>query len=150
MSSLSHLCFGPAAPTPILLNLQSALIADERAMGFVMEALEAAGTEIVRGRFAWRRMLPPNTSPLPDITQPGGWAALTGQQLWLVSSIFPFLLAPVFASPDSLVSMVEVLGNTKGFYLRVASQQVDFSQAGPATGLCHSAHSERSSVATSF
>lgn len=79
------------------------------------EALEPAGIEIVRGRFAWRRMLPPNASPMPDITDAGGWAALTGQQLWLVSSIFPFLLSPVFASPDSLVSVVEVLCNITGF-----------------------------------
>ncbi|CAB1118504.1 unnamed protein product [Ectocarpus sp. CCAP 1310/34] len=73
-------------------------------MGFVMDALDPAGSDIVRARFAWRRMLPRNVSPIADITSAGGWSALTGQQLWIVSSIFPFLLAPMFSSPDNLVS----------------------------------------------
>lgn len=88
----------------ILLLTQSALNASKKIMGFVLEALDPAGTEIVRARFAWRRMLPPNVSPMADITSAGGWAALTGQQLWLVSSIFPFLLAPIFSQPNRLVS----------------------------------------------
>ena len=104
VETLNHLCSNATAPPPKTLHMQSALNADKRIMSFVLEALEPAGTEIVRCRFAWRRMLPPTTSPMSDITSPGGWAALTGQQLWLVSSIFPFVLSPVFSSPDSLVS----------------------------------------------
>lgn len=93
--------------------MQSALNAGKRIMSFVLDALDAAGTEVVRGRFGWRRMLPPTTSPMSDITSAGGWAVLTGQQLWLVSSIFPFILAPVFSTPDSLVSVEQ----HNGFWL---------------------------------
>ncbi|CAB1115091.1 unnamed protein product [Ectocarpus sp. CCAP 1310/34] len=86
------------------LTGESALNSGKKIMGFVMDALDPTGTEVVRARFAWRRMLPPNVSPIADITSAGGRSALTGQQLWLVASIFPFLLAPIFSSPDNLVS----------------------------------------------
>ncbi|CAM9285430.1 unnamed protein product [Ectocarpus sp. 13 AM-2016] len=88
---------------------QSALNSGKKIMGFVMEALDPAGSEIVRARLAWRRMLPPNVSPIADITSAGGWSALTGQQLWLVSSIFPFLLAPIFSSSDNLGRYVRTM-----------------------------------------
>ncbi|CBJ33751.1 hypothetical protein Esi_0588_0013 [Ectocarpus siliculosus] len=88
---------------------QSALNAGKKIMTFVLDALDSAGSEIVRGRFAWRRMLPPNVSPMADITSAGGWAALTGQQLWLVSSIFPFLVAPIFSHPNLLDDYVRAM-----------------------------------------
>lgn len=135
-------------------------------MGFVLEALEPAGNDIVRCRFAWRRMLPPDISPFSDITSTGGWMSLTGQQLWLVSSVFPFLLAPVFASPDSLVSMVEVQGGHDVFFVWVGCRGADLAEragtdvrwvhaylggllfqatsADTGTKLYYSAHSKRS------
>ncbi|CAN0333982.1 unnamed protein product, partial [Scytosiphon promiscuus] len=60
------------------------------------------GTAVVRARFALRRMQPPNISPLGDFTTAGGFTALTGQELWLVSSVLPFLVAPIFDGPSSL------------------------------------------------
>ncbi|CAB1109608.1 unnamed protein product [Ectocarpus sp. CCAP 1310/34] len=71
---------------------QSALNSGKKIMGFVMDALDPAGSEIV-----------------PDITSAGGRSALTGQQLWLVSSIVPFLLAPIFSSPDNLGRYVRTM-----------------------------------------
>lgn len=84
--------------------MQDALNVDKKVMGFVLEALAPKGSAVVRSRFAMRRMLPPNISPMGDITSAGGWKSLTGQELWLVSSIFPFLLSPIFDDSRSLVS----------------------------------------------
>ncbi|CAN0288915.1 unnamed protein product [Ectocarpus sp. 6 AP-2014] len=53
-------------------GMDSALNAGKKIMTFVLDALDSAGSEIVRGRFAWRRMLPPNVSPMADITSAGG------------------------------------------------------------------------------
>ncbi|CBJ31050.1 hypothetical protein Esi_0230_0025 [Ectocarpus siliculosus] len=92
-----------------LLLTQSALNAGKKIMTFVLDALDSAVSEIVRGRFAWRRMLPQNVLPMADITSAGGWAALTGQQLWLVSSIFPFLVAPIFSHPNLLDDYVRAM-----------------------------------------
>ncbi|CAM9353790.1 unnamed protein product [Hapterophycus canaliculatus] len=81
---------------------QSALNVVKKVMKFVLDALEGAGTAVLRARFSLRRMQPPNISPLGDFTTPGGFAALTGQELWIVSSVFPFLVAPIFDGPTSL------------------------------------------------
>lgn len=70
----------------------------------MLASLKDKGTAVVRARFASRRMQPPNISPLGDFTTAGGFTALTGQELWLVSSVFPFLVAPIFDGPSSLVS----------------------------------------------
>ncbi|CAM9467122.1 unnamed protein product [Ectocarpus sp. 4 AP-2014] len=88
---------------------QSALNAGKKIMTFVLDALDSSGSEIVRGRFTWRRMLPPNVSPMDDITNTSGWVALTGQRLWLVSSIFPFLVAPIFSHPNILDDQVRAM-----------------------------------------
>ncbi|CAB1105078.1 unnamed protein product [Ectocarpus sp. CCAP 1310/34] len=74
----------------MLLLTQSALNSGKKIMGFVMDALDPAGSEIVRARA-------------------GGGSALTSQQLWLVPSIFPFLLAPIFSSPDNLGRYVRAM-----------------------------------------
>ncbi|CAB1113329.1 unnamed protein product [Ectocarpus sp. CCAP 1310/34] len=76
----------------MLLLTQSALNSDKKIVGFLMDARDPAGSEIVRARFAWRRMLPPNVSPIADITH-----------------IFPFLLAPIFSSPDNLGRYVRTM-----------------------------------------
>lgn len=88
----------------LFLFRQDALNADKQIMSWLLEALTGDGAAVVRTRFATRAMLPPNASPLGDITSPGGWSALTGQELWMVSSVFPFLMAPIFADAESLVS----------------------------------------------
>lgn len=64
---------------------------------------DGARQSLGRARLATRRLLPPNVSPLTDITRPGGWTSLTGQELWILSSVFPFLTAPIFEDAASLV-----------------------------------------------
>eukprot|EP00752_Nemacystus_decipiens_P016129 g14422.t1 len=61
---------------------------------------------IVAGRLAVRQLLPPNVSPFGDITTDGGWSGLTGNQIWLLSSILGLLFAPIFANPTSLEKYV--------------------------------------------
>lgn len=85
---------------------QDSLNADKKVMTWVLDALQKDGTAVVRARFVKRRLLPPNISPLGDLTKSGAWAALTGQELWVVSSVFPIVMAPIFADARSLVRIV--------------------------------------------
>ena len=89
---------------PLSPRTQDGINCDNKTMSCVLDALMPAGKDIVRARLAMRRLLPPNASPISDITKAGGWASLTGQELWLVSSVFPFLVAPIFEDSTSLVS----------------------------------------------
>lgn len=68
-----------------------------------MDACEKKGLQVLAGRLAARGFLPPTASPLGDITCDGGWSALTGQQLWVLSSILPFLFQPIFSDPSAMV-----------------------------------------------
>lgn len=89
-----------------LFASQNSLNVNKKVVGFCLDALTDDGKGIVRARFAKRAFLPPNASPMGDICNPGGFTALTGQELWTLSSIFHILFAPVFADADSLVSRV--------------------------------------------
>lgn len=91
-------------PLPATLSrTQDSINCDNKIMTFVLDALTPAGKDIVRARLAKRRLLPPTASPISDITKAGGWASLTGQELWLVSSVFPFVVDPIFEDGASLV-----------------------------------------------
>lgn len=94
----------PSLTTRSAAFAQDALNVDKRVMAFVLDALDPQGSAVIRSRLAMRRTLPPNVSHMGDITSAGGWTGLTGQELWILSSIFPFLLSPIFDDPRSLVS----------------------------------------------
>ncbi|CAN0573983.1 unnamed protein product, partial [Laminaria digitata] len=64
---------------------------------FLKDALNKTGLALLAGRIALCPMLPPNVSPIRDITSEGGWAALTGQEMWMLSSIAGFIFQPIFA-----------------------------------------------------
>ncbi|CAN0366457.1 unnamed protein product, partial [Pylaiella littoralis] len=86
---------------------QDSLHVDKKGRSCVLEGLLDAGATVVRVRLAMRRVLPPNISPMGDITNQAGWSALTGQELWVLSSIFPFVVAPIFTDHLTLVANVK-------------------------------------------
>lgn len=76
----------------------------KRMIRFLLSACDADGLKVVAGRLALRRVLPPNVSPFGDITTDGGWSGLTGNQIWILSSILGLLFGPIFADVNSMVS----------------------------------------------
>lgn len=77
---------------------------------FLLDALEAAGVEVVAARLALRPLLPPNVSPFGDVTTDGGWTGLTGNQIWILSSVLSLIFAPIFADTKSMVRKNRGLG----------------------------------------
>lgn len=71
---------------------------------YLLSACDVDGLKVVAARLSLRQLLPPNVSPFGDITTDGGWAGLTGNQIWILSSILGLLFAPIFANPNSMVS----------------------------------------------
>lgn len=75
----------------------------KRMIRFVLSACDVGGLAVVSARVSLRQLLPPNISPMGDITTDAGWAGLTGNQIWILSSILPLLFAPIFADVNSMV-----------------------------------------------
>lgn len=76
----------------------------KRMIRFLLNALNTDGSALVSGRLQLRSIIPPNAEPLGDITTDGGFSALTGNQIWVLSSILPLLFRPIFANHTSMVS----------------------------------------------
>lgn len=70
---------------------------------FLLSACNDDGLAVIAGRVALRQVLPPNVSSLGDITTDGGWAGLTANQIWIVSSVLPLLFSPILADVTSMV-----------------------------------------------
>ena len=71
---------------------------------FLLDACNPGGLEVVAARVALPQLLPPNATSLGDITSDGGWAGLTGNQIWTLSSVLGLLFATIFADVSSMVS----------------------------------------------
>ncbi|CAN0448588.1 unnamed protein product, partial [Pylaiella littoralis] len=83
---------------------QDSLNKAKRMIRFLLNALNTDGSALVSGRLKLRSIIPPNAEPLGDVTTDGGFSALTGNQIWVLSSILPLLFRPIFANHMSMVS----------------------------------------------
>lgn len=92
---------------------------------FLLQALNRDGSTLVAGRLQMAGMTPPNAEPLGDITTDGGFAALTGNQIWLLASILPLLFGPIFAAPKSMVSGFTSYGELCTAYSRALISTVE-------------------------
>ncbi|CAM9488749.1 unnamed protein product, partial [Pylaiella littoralis] len=76
----------------------------KNAIRWVLDLLKALGLQVLAGRLAMRELLPPDSSPMGDITSPGDWSSLTGNEMWRLAAVFPFMMAPILSDPANLVS----------------------------------------------
>ena len=72
---------------------------------YLLSACDGSEVAVVARRLSLRQLLPPKVSPFGDTTTDGGWAGLTGNQVWVPSSILGLLFAPIFANAASMVSL---------------------------------------------
>ncbi|CAN0258856.1 unnamed protein product [Scytosiphon promiscuus] len=99
---LKKLTFDRQLQVPFDILHFDALNKCKRMIRFLLSACDDNGLAVVSARLSLRQLLPPNASPLGDITSDGGWGGLTGNQIWIISSILPLLFAPVFADVTSM------------------------------------------------
>ncbi len=91
---------GPHSACPFSPNQNKS----KRVGRYLLDACNPAGLEVVAARVGLPQLLPPNATSLGDITCDGGWAGLTGNQIWTLSSVLGLLFATIFADVNSMVS----------------------------------------------
>ncbi|CAM9163489.1 unnamed protein product [Ectocarpus sp. 12 AP-2014] len=125
---LKALTFDRLLQSPFDILHQDALASIRNLDHTHYHVLDPAGLELVAARLALRQLLPPNASPIGEVTTDGGWSGITANQIWTLSSTLGLLFAPIFAD-----------GRTMGKYIRSAEIRAVREQLDANEGTTHGA-----------